>query len=355
MRRECVAVFLSDLGDPLEPDGFVDAFMGALVFEEVPGASETLQRLRQRGLKLGVVANWDYALPEHLERLGLAALVDTVVTSARAGAAKPDPAIFGARPARARRSADRALHVGDEPCDEEGARAARPRVPAGPALHGVRRPGMSGRLVAWLAFVGVQILFNYATRASGAKPSRDAVYQWSAAGGHTAHLRGLVRDRARDQSRGDDGAAGAATRPRSWARAAGTAALVIVSVIVLELVLEPFLHANREQSLTPTSWQAAHAGAFAASFVVLVLVGPFVEEATFRGLGFSLLVPDGRLLAILATGVLFGLAHGLVDALPVLVALGVGLGYLALETHSLYPGFVLHALFNAVRMTLAVA
>jgi putative hydrolase of the HAD superfamily len=124
LRRECVAVFLSDLGDPLEPDGFVDAFMGALVFEEVPGASETLQRLRQRGLKLGVVANWDYALPEHLERLGLAALVDTVVTSARAGAAKPDPAIFVLALRELGVPADRALHVGDEPCDEEGARAA---------------------------------------------------------------------------------------------------------------------------------------------------------------------------------------------------------------------------------------
>jgi CAAX protease family protein len=213
---------------------------------------------------------------------------------------------------------------------------------------------MSGRLVAWLAFVGVQILFNYATRASGAKPSRDAVYQWSAAGGTLliyAVLFGIVLAISREETT----ELLALRRPRSWARAAGTAALVIVSVIVLELVLEPFLHANREQSLTPTSWQAAHAGAFAASFVVLVLVGPFVEEATFRGLGFSLLVPYGRLLAILATGVLFGLAHGLVDALPVLVALGVGLGYLRSKTDSLYPGFVLHALFNAVALTLAVA
>ena len=124
LRRDCVAVFLHDLGDPLEADGFVDAFMAALVFEEVPGASETLRRLRQRGLKLGVVANWDCALPEHLERLGLGALVDTVVTSARAGVAKPDPAIFELALAELGVGAGRALHVGDEPCDEEGAHAA---------------------------------------------------------------------------------------------------------------------------------------------------------------------------------------------------------------------------------------
>lgn len=123
-RRECVDVFLRELGSPLETDEFVDAFIGSLVFEPVPGAPETLERLRAQGLRLAVVANWDCALPGHLQGLGLDRLVDTVVTSARAGVPKPDPGIFelalrelGVRP-------ERALHVGDEPCDEEGARAA---------------------------------------------------------------------------------------------------------------------------------------------------------------------------------------------------------------------------------------
>ena len=124
LRRGCVDVFLRDLGGPLEPDGFVDAFMDALVFEPVPGAPEALRELRERGLRLAVVANWDYALPEQLERLGLDGLFDTVVTSARAGAAKPDPAIFELALEELGVGADRALHVGDEPIDEEGARAA---------------------------------------------------------------------------------------------------------------------------------------------------------------------------------------------------------------------------------------
>ncbi len=124
LRRGCVDVFLRDLGGPLEPDGFVDAFMGALVFEPVPGAPEALRELRERGMRLAVVANWDYALPEQLERLGLDGLLDTIVTSARAGAAKPDPAIFELALEELGVAADRALHVGDEPIDEEGARAA---------------------------------------------------------------------------------------------------------------------------------------------------------------------------------------------------------------------------------------
>jgi membrane protease YdiL (CAAX protease family) len=213
---------------------------------------------------------------------------------------------------------------------------------------------MSGRLVAWLALIGAQILLNYAGRATGGKPDRNAIYHWSTPAQALVFYGlffGIVLLISRDRTK----QLLALRRPRSWARAAGTAGLIIVGVIVLELAVEPFLHANREQGLTPTSWQPEHAGAFAASFVVLVFVGPFVEEATFRGLGFSLLVPYGELLAILATGVLFGLAHGLVEALPVLVALGVGLAFLRARTDSLYPGFVLHALFNAIALTLAVA
>jgi putative hydrolase of the HAD superfamily len=62
-----------------------------------------------------VVSNWDCSLPGVLEDAGLLGLVDGVVSSAEAGAAKPDPAPFrrglelvGARP-------EEALHVGDSP------------------------------------------------------------------------------------------------------------------------------------------------------------------------------------------------------------------------------------------------
>ena len=124
LRRECVGVFLHAVGDPLGPDGFVDDFIGALVFTPVPRAADAVARLQAHGLRLAVVANWDCALPEHLESAGLVASFDTVVTSARAGVAKPDPAIFelalrelGAEPGRT-------VHVGDEAVDREGARAA---------------------------------------------------------------------------------------------------------------------------------------------------------------------------------------------------------------------------------------
>jgi putative hydrolase of the HAD superfamily len=124
LRLDCVRVFLGALGDPLEPGAFVDDFLGSLGFAAVPGATPTLDRLRDEGLRLAVVANWDCALPEHLEAAGLLDRFDTVVTSAHAGIAKPNPAIFELALRELGVEPGQAVHVGDEPLDEEGARAA---------------------------------------------------------------------------------------------------------------------------------------------------------------------------------------------------------------------------------------
>ena len=132
LRRDCVGVFLGALDNPLEPEEFVDEFMASLVFEPVPGAVETIAGLRAHGLRLAVVANWDCALPEHLAVAGLLDRFDTVVTSARAGVAKPDPAIFELALRELGVRAEQALHVGDEPLDEEGARAAGLRFAPAP-------------------------------------------------------------------------------------------------------------------------------------------------------------------------------------------------------------------------------
>jgi putative hydrolase of the HAD superfamily len=132
LRLECTRVFLEAAGAQVEPGAFVDSFMGAIVFEAMPGALETVAGLRTRGLEVAVVSNWDIGLAEHLERIGAASLFSAVVTSAEAGAAKPDPAVFWLALERLGVEPARALHVGDEAEDEEGSRAAGMRFAHAP-------------------------------------------------------------------------------------------------------------------------------------------------------------------------------------------------------------------------------
>ena len=98
--------------------------MASIRFEAITGAIETLEGLRRRGIALAVVSNWDVGLAEHLERIGADRLFSAVVTSAEAGAAKPDPAAFRLALERLRVEPARALHVGDEDEDERGAVSA---------------------------------------------------------------------------------------------------------------------------------------------------------------------------------------------------------------------------------------
>ena len=65
--------------------------------------------------------------------------------------------------------------------------------------------------------------------------------------------------------------------------------------------------------------------------------------------------PCGEAAAVLLVGLLFGLAHGLVQALPVLIALGAGLALIRARTDSVYPCIAVHAAFNAIALASAVA
>lgn len=132
LRAECAAVFLSSLRVRLDPAAFAPAFVAALRFRPLPGVRERMAELQARGLALAVVSNWDYALGEHLASVGLARYLAAVVTSAEAGAAKPEPRIFATALRRLGVVAGRTLHVGDDAVDETGARAAGLRFARAP-------------------------------------------------------------------------------------------------------------------------------------------------------------------------------------------------------------------------------
>jgi putative hydrolase of the HAD superfamily len=121
LRDRCAAIVSERLGVEISVDELVDAIR----FDAYPDAVPALRELRDRGLRLVAVSNWDYALPRVLERCGLDGLLDGAVTSAGAGARKPDPAIFEPALALAGCGPDEALHVGDTAEEDVGgARAA---------------------------------------------------------------------------------------------------------------------------------------------------------------------------------------------------------------------------------------
>jgi putative hydrolase of the HAD superfamily len=126
LRRRCTVVLRDALAAADVPLGpLTEALLASLEFTPFPDAAPALKALRDRGWRLVVASNWDWSLHEVLERVGLAPLLDGVVTSAEAGASKPAPAVFERALDLAGVSAARAIHVGDSLLEDiEGARTA---------------------------------------------------------------------------------------------------------------------------------------------------------------------------------------------------------------------------------------
>jgi membrane protease YdiL (CAAX protease family) len=208
------------------------------------------------------------------------------------------------------------------------------------------------RLAGWLALVGLMIAVAYLGRATEGKPDPQILYKWSTAVG------GVVQDgiilllvlglAARDRE------LLALRRPESLGRALRLLGVALVAIYVFEVLYSSLTHPGNEQGLTPSHWEPKHAAAYIVNGIVICTVIPFVEELTFRGLGYSLLERFGRWPAIIAVGLIFGLAHGLVVSLPVIAVFGAVLAWIRSETRSVYPGMLLHATFNLIALVAAV-
>jgi membrane protease YdiL (CAAX protease family) len=206
------------------------------------------------------------------------------------------------------------------------------------------------KLIAWAILVSALALLGYASRAAGGTPERDVAYKYSTAAAgllQYAIILGIVLLIARPEW-----VLFALRRPSGrWVVAVIVAfAAIYAASFLVNLYSDP----GREQGLTPDRWEPKHAGAFAVNFVIFAGVAPVVEELTFRGLGYSLLEQFGQVWAILVVGLAFGLAHGLVEGLPVLVVFGAALAWVRSRADSVYPGMVMHGLFNAIALIASV-
>ena len=208
------------------------------------------------------------------------------------------------------------------------------------------------RLALWVLLVGVLAAIAYAARVSSGKPDPQVLYEWTTAIGALVQdgvILGLVLLIAKPRFD-----LLALRRPSSLRRAFMYLGVALFAIYFFEEVYAALAHPGNEQGLTPSHWEPAHAAAYVANAIVICTFVPFVEELTYRGLGFSVVARFGRWPAILIVGVMFGLAHGLIVSLPVIVAFGCVLAWIRDRTDSVIPGMFLHGAFNLIALIVAV-
>jgi membrane protease YdiL (CAAX protease family) len=208
------------------------------------------------------------------------------------------------------------------------------------------------RLALWLALIAFFIAVQYAGRSSGTEET-DPLYKWSFAVGSLIQeaifllivlaIAGFSTQRL------------ALRLPEMKWRSVGLLVGGFFTIQIFEFIYIAVVNPGNEQGLTPDRWEPRHAAAYVANGVIVCTLVPFVEELTFRGLGFYLLRPYGAWVAIIGTGVLFGLSHGLLLSLPIIIVFGCVLAWIREQTGSVVPGMLLHGTFNLVALVAAVA
>ena len=94
-----------------------------------PDAVPALEKLKKRGIGVGLISNWDSRLPSLLRGLGIRDAFDVAVVSFQIGVEKPDPRIFRNALSKCCLPPERAVHVGDNYHEDVlGARAAGMRA-----------------------------------------------------------------------------------------------------------------------------------------------------------------------------------------------------------------------------------
>ena len=202
-------------------------------------------------------------------------------------------------------------------------------------------------LALWLGIAALQIAVSFAVGGSGSDRDGEPFYDYSLAVGSlllygvlialTFWIASLFPNRL------------AALGLRSFpARTLWLVAGVVVASVAVSALLEPILHAGREQGLEPEQWRSDRAAAFVVNAIVVATIVPFTEELFFRGLGVRVLRFLGPVVAVAGTALVFSLAHGILVAIPALGFFALLLGWLRVRTDSVWPCVIAHALYNGI-------
>lgn len=127
----------------------------------------------------------------------------------------------------------------------------------------------------------------------------------------------------------------------------GISAGVVVSALALRLVPVPKAFSENLGEALMLNGQPLWVLLFAVA-----LTPAICEESLFRGFLFSGLSKAGPWIALVASSLLFGLAHGSIYRLIPTATLGLIIGLARWRTNSLIPGVIVHFLNNGIALTL---
>lgn len=117
-RRENARKTARALGVDAPTEIMVEARERRIIFNPYPESEEMMEELKEMGLPLYAVSNWDVELESVLDNLGWLRYFSGVVSSALVGSEKPEKAIFEEALRMADVPRDRVVHVGNDPVSD---------------------------------------------------------------------------------------------------------------------------------------------------------------------------------------------------------------------------------------------
>jgi membrane protease YdiL (CAAX protease family) len=210
-------------------------------------------------------------------------------------------------------------------------------------------PGVSpartrGAIVAWAVIATVLVVLGFLGASTG-ESDPNVLYDYAFATGSIVIYGILVGITFGIAARLGPPLETVGLRRFQW-RWVGIAIGLIILVLIAGQLLEPLLHAGDKQGLEPDEWRPDRARAFWLNALVASTVVPFAEELFFRGVGVRVWLPLGGGTAIVITALAFGLAHGILVALPILVPFALALGWVRWRSDSVWPGVIAHGFYN---------
>jgi len=114
-KRRNAEITASELSIRAPTDLLAEVAERRISFNPYPESEAVLRRLRETGVGMYVISNWDLGLFEVLEDLDWMRYFDGVVVSAVSGVEKPDPRLFEEALEASGVGRDRVVHVGNDP------------------------------------------------------------------------------------------------------------------------------------------------------------------------------------------------------------------------------------------------